>query len=416
METIQRGHVRRSQLIFAAAVVVFVTVALASAHTRAESLLGGVLMALALTDVFLTILYARMGTSIIGNQLGRMTWAFFRVVSRPFGRSRDLVLSFAGPAVLIVLLFSWTAMLTIGAAMVIHPFLGTTVRASSGDTATNFATALWVAGGSLSSATAGEVSPTSGALRVFFVFVALVAMSALSLTLTYLMQVYTALHARNTLGAKVHSLTGETGDAAELLAALGARGRFEAEHSQLAELAGEIASVKESHHLYPVLFYFRFREAHYSVSRISLVTLDAASLAKSALAPEKYEWLQESAALDHLFRATVHLVTALESTFLGQTADVQEPDAETVERWTARYAAAVERLRQAGVETRDDDDEGARLYVSLRTRWDGQIAALAPSGAYHMAEIDVAGSNPEVAGTHEPFEARRKTFPRTAVT
>jgi hypothetical protein len=46
----------------------------------------------------------------------------------------------------------------------------------------------------------------------------------------------------------------------------------------------EISSLaKETHHFYPVLFYFRFREPYYSVSRFALVSPDTVTLIKSAL-------------------------------------------------------------------------------------------------------------------------------------
>ncbi len=35
-----------------------------------------------------------------------------------------------------------------------------------------------------------------------------------------------------------------------------------------------MTGVKESHHFYPVLFYFRFREPFYSVSRSARLALD----------------------------------------------------------------------------------------------------------------------------------------------
>jgi hypothetical protein len=56
----------------------------------------------------------------------------------------------------------------------------------------------------------------------------------------------------------------------------------------------------EAHQFYPVLFYFRFHQARYSVSRISLVALDAATLIKSALDDERCGWLKESASVTQL--------------------------------------------------------------------------------------------------------------------
>jgi len=100
----------------------------------------------------------------------------------------------------------------------------------------------------------------------------------LSLTLTYLMQVYSALQQRNTLGLKINLMTAESGDAADLIAGLGPDGQFSAGYANLATLADDMTRVKESHHFYPVLFYFRFHEPEYSVSRMALAALDMVTL------------------------------------------------------------------------------------------------------------------------------------------
>jgi hypothetical protein len=56
-----------------------------------------------------------------------------------------------------------------------------------------------------------------------------------------------------------------------------------------------MSQIKEAHHFYPVLFYFRFGEPYYSVSRSTLVTLDTVTLIKSALDDGRTAWLKESA-------------------------------------------------------------------------------------------------------------------------
>ena len=58
-----------------------------------ELLGGAVLMAAALLDVFLTVLYARAGTGILSPFVTRGAWRLFRVVARAFGRRGALVLS-----------------------------------------------------------------------------------------------------------------------------------------------------------------------------------------------------------------------------------------------------------------------------------------------------------------------------------
>ena len=81
----------------------------------------------------------------------------------------------------------WSLGLTLGAALVIHPALGTGVRSSNdGPTPTNFVTALAAAGNSLSVVGSSEFAPRTAPYRLLYLFNSLAGMSALSLTLTYL--------------------------------------------------------------------------------------------------------------------------------------------------------------------------------------------------------------------------------------
>ena len=107
------------------------------------------------------------------------------------------------------------------------------------------------------------------------------------------MQVYSALREGSALGLAIDTLTAETGDAAKLLAAVAA-GDFSSASSTLGELASQMIEVKEAHHFYPVLFYFRFEDPRYAVSRFSLVVLDAVSLLRSALARPEAQRLKTS--------------------------------------------------------------------------------------------------------------------------
>ena len=372
---------------------------------RLEQVFGAGLFAAVLLDVFLTVLYARMGSSIIAGPLARLAWRVFRAASAPFGRRRGVVLSFCGPAVLALLVTAWSLGLTLGAALVIHPALGSGIRsANGGESPTDFVAALDAAGNSLSVVGSGEFAPRTTAYRLLYLFNSLVGMSILSLTLTYLMQVYSALRERNVLGLKLHLATGETGDAAELLARIGPRGEFDT--GLLSETAAEVAAAKEGHHFYPVLFYFRFDTPIYSVSRVCLVALDAVTLIRTALA-DRYAAVRQSAAVEQVERAAMKLLESLDRNFLGVTMPdpPAEPDPETRHRWVRRYAAAVRRLREAGVETADEA-AGAERYVALRARWDRYIRALAPAMAYRPHEIDPAGADPDPADRRPAIPAR----------
>ncbi|WP_193364431.1 hypothetical protein [Corallococcus macrosporus] len=202
---------------------------------------------------------------------------------------------------------TWALELTLGTALVIHPVLGTAVRANSGPTPTDFLTAMDVGGNSVSIVGGSNFSPQTGTFKFFFLFNSLLGLSVASLALTYLMQIDSALQRRNALRLRVYLFSAQREDAAELIARLGPRGQFQAGYSNLSELSGAVAAMKEIHRFYPVLFYFRFPVTYYSVSSISTVGLDAVSLIRSALDEREYGWLRAASRLT---------VTSLAAAFL----------------------------------------------------------------------------------------------------
>jgi hypothetical protein len=366
---------------------------------RLEQAIGALLVLLVLLDVFLTVLYARIHRGVFSYRIARLIWRAFLWAAGPVGSRRGEILEFCGPAIVVALIATWSFALACGAALIIHPELGPAVRSSGGPTPTDFTAALYAGGSSQAIVGSSDFEPRTPAFRLFYTFNSLVGFSVLSLTLTYLMQVYTALQRRNTLALRLHLASAGTGDAADLIAGLGPQGRFDGGYTNLVSVAEEMAGMQEAHHFYPVLFYFRFRDPYYSVSRSTLVSLDVVTLIKSALADQPYAWLKQSVSVAQLWEASLMLVTTLLDTFRsgGVPAADTPPDAETLGRWRRRYAAALRRLQQAGIQTVADERAGAEVYASLRGHWDHYVAALAPFMAYRMDEIDPAGCHADSA-------------------
>jgi hypothetical protein len=236
----------------------------------------------------------------------------------------------------------------------------------------------------------------------------LAGLSIISLTLTYLMQVYTALYHRNAFGYSVHLASGETGDAAELIAGLGAEGKFSSGYTNISELAMQMSGLKESHHFYPVLFYFRFPVPIYAVSRVTLVLLDTVSLIKSGLDDEKYDWLKESAPLAQLWRGSLALDISLAETFLSSRVPEanDNPDLATRDRWRRRYFAGLRRLSQAGIPTIRNVEAGAENYVRLRGQWQPHIDNLGPALGFSAREVDPIGTDPGETDRRPEFRGR----------
>jgi hypothetical protein len=387
--------------------------AISFGRAKLEEVSGALLIAIALRDVFITVLYARIRIGFLSTAVGWATSSAFLWVARRAGARRGIIMAFCGPTVLALHIAVWAFTLSLGAGLMLHPNLGTGVRSQSGPTPTDFGSALFAGGISMSIGGSSELVPQTTSLRLLYLANALVGMSVVSLSLTYLMQVYSALLRRNAFALKLHFLSGESGDAAELLAGLGPEGRFDTSTSTLADLGGEAANLQESHHFYPLLVYFRFGDPLYSVSRMSLLTLDVVTLIKSALDDEKYRWVKESGSIEAFWRGADGLVDTLVGAFSRRREVASEPggpSAKALALWRQRYFAALRRLRQAGIQTTADEEAGAELYAALRARWDPPIGRLSPLLGFTPEEIDPVGGHPEVTERRTPFRNRRHSM------
>jgi hypothetical protein len=357
---------------------------------------GAALMLLFLADVFLTVLYARAGTGLLAPSWNRAIWSFASAVARLAGRRRGTVLSFAGPLIVVSLIAFWALGLALGSALIIHPELGGAIRPSSGGPSTDFVTALLVAGNSLSIVGSGDYAPHTAATRLLFLANSLIGASVLSLVLSYLVQVYSALRERNALALTVDLMTGGTGDAAELLVRLIPGGDASDAVSELGSLARSLAAVKEAHHFYPLLFYFRFENPLYSVSRFTFVLLDLATLIATALDQRRYAGLTRSAPVGSLEQGSLMLLETLGRAF--PSADDQPY--EDADMWQMRqgYVAASAKLDRDGIPVQAD---GVAYYIAARARWEPLIRRMAPALGHRIEELDRRGSQNSDARSRE---------------
>ncbi len=348
-----------------------------------EQIVGAALTLLFLADIFLTVLYARAGTGLLAPHWNRAIWALLHGVAGLAGRRRGTILSFAGPAIVVALIVFWSAGLALGTALVVQPELSTAIRPSSGEASTDFVTALLVAGNSLSIVGGGDYAPHTAGTRLLFLINSLVGASVLSLVLSYLVQVFTGLRERNALALTIDLMTDGTGDAAVMLARLMPDGDPAGASSELGNLVSSLAATKEAHHFYPLLFYFRFEEPRYAVSRFIFVLLDAAALIETALDRGRYRALRASASVASIRRCARMLLETLNANF--STAGDHVRDAAEDQRLRQSYRAARRSFVDAGIvaQTHGDDD-----YVSTRGEWAQLIGRIAPVLGYTMSEID----------------------------
>ena len=363
-----------------------------------EQVVGAAIVLIFLADIFLTVLYARAGTGLLAPRWNRLVWVLLRSFSEPFGRYRGAILSFGGPLIVILLIVFWALGLTVGAALIIQPELGGAIRPSSGNTPRDFVTALLAAGNSLSIVGSGDYSPHTSGTRILYLINSLIGASVLSLVLSYLVQVYSALRERNALALTVDTMTDCTGAAARALSALGSDGKFQGGYSELANLASSLERVKEAHHFYPLLFYFRFPDPRYSVSRVCFVVLDLATLIHTALDQERLGWLAKSSAVTRLRHDGNLLLKTLEIGLptLGRELGEQRDQAD---RAKAHYRASCHELERTGLAAKIPDES---RYLAERHQWERRILSVAPVLGYTVEDVTSADRSMPTERDQEP--------------
>jgi hypothetical protein len=170
-----------------------------------------------------------------------------------------------------------------------------------------------------------------------------------------------------------------------------------------------MADMKESHHFYPVLLYFRFPAAHYAISFTAGMALDLVSLLESAIDEDAYAWLQESGAVLELWEVSLLLLEMAENTWQVKAAGESSAEQQWHrEQWRRRYSDVLRQFRDAGIRVAADPDEGAERYAELRAQWDGRVQALAQCMRYAPAEVDPAHTT-DGRGPRRPFPPRLRS-------
>ncbi|WP_052056040.1 potassium channel family protein [Myxosarcina sp. GI1] len=247
---------------------------------------GVVLIAIAMVDIFITVLYPRTGNSLLSMPISKGTWNIFRQVAR--WSKNDRLLSYCGSVILIIVAIVWIALFVIGFALFLLPALGTGIQATQGKIPTDFGTAVYYSGFNFTTLGVGDLVPKNTVYRLVTILEAALGFATFTVSLTYLLSVLNALTQRNVFALSLHHRTGSRANATELLLGWGTGGKFDRAKADITYMTRDLLHLLESHHSYPVLHYFRFHEAQYSLARMTLITMDTAALLKSALDPQQY--------------------------------------------------------------------------------------------------------------------------------
>lgn len=171
------------------------------------TLLGMVLIALVLRDIFHTLFHPS-GIGTLSSWGVGYLWRAVRSVSRHRGRFLPL----AGPLAMVSIIAIWALVLTIGWACIYWPHLSEGFLLSPGlepDENDKFLDAIYVSLVTLSTLGYGEMTPNIPWLRIIGPLEALVGFALITASISWILSVYPVLSRRRQLAREIVLLRGE---------------------------------------------------------------------------------------------------------------------------------------------------------------------------------------------------------------
>jgi hypothetical protein len=338
------------------------------------SIAGALVVAVALADVFYTVLFPASGRGPVRRPLSRAIDNAFRLTRRLPGRWRRRALAYAGPLQVAATLLAWFALLLLGWAAIYRPALGAGVVAATGRTDDSWGTAIYYSGYTLTTLGLGDVVAVTPAYRVLTVVEAATGFVTFTLVISYFVSVYTTLTGRNAFALALHQRSGGTGRGVDIVRALWNEGPVSAA-VHLAEVATDLRGVVQTHSSYPVLRSFHYQHQYDALPRILQTCWETVVLLRTTVdVPDSRPELVGSSLAE--IAASAEDLCARVS---RASADERPAPAQR-QRWAADHARLVAELANAGIPVRQPS--AAAAYVDARASWDPAVAALADELLY----------------------------------
>jgi hypothetical protein len=281
---------------------------------------GVALLVLVAVDVLATTLTIGTTAGPFTRRVLGLAWRGVLRLHRP-GGSRGR-LSTVGVVLLVVTVAVWVVLVWAGWSLV---FLGggDTVRASDTGRPAGVLDTVYFVGFTISTLGVGDFVAAGPVWRLLTALASFTGLVLVTLAITYLLAVVSAVVSRRSLAVHISALGGS---APAIVAGGWADGRFSPSFvSHLVALTGQVSATAEQHLAYPVLHYFSSRQPE-SAAPLALARLDDALLLLHAgVAPCARP---ESSAIEPLRRALDRYLAAVDVTAAprGETEPPPAPD------------------------------------------------------------------------------------------
>jgi hypothetical protein len=243
--------------------------------------LGVSLIAFTLFDALWTTI-APHGAGPLSKRIARGWWTASLWLHRRRTGGAHGLLAFAGPALLVVAFLVWVGLLWAGWTLLFSAEPGAVVASSSNEPA-DLAGRVYYVGFVLFTLGTGDYVPVGGTWEVLSAVASLSGLFVVTLAITYVLSVVSAVAAKRRLAGSIHSL-GET--PADLVWRAWDGSGFAGLDQHLPSLGSELEYHDQRHAAYPVVHYFHSTERRTALGPAVAVLDDALLILAEGVAPD----------------------------------------------------------------------------------------------------------------------------------
>ena len=359
-------------------------------RTAFFTVLGLSLLALVVYDVYATILHARARSGPIGETLNRIVWRMARGLAFKLSRSRrHRLLNVVGPLLQPLLIILFIKLLALGFALIYYPRMPANFTVDSDAASSPFMAALYFSGTTLTTVGYGDIAPHTTGMRLTALFEAASGLALISLSITYLITVYSALERKRAVAISFYHQAEEGANVAAFIGHHFVAGRFYSLQITLRMATRDLQELLESHVEHPVIHYFHPVEVYKSLPRVLFLALESCAVVRSCLNDEEYTETCNSPEVRTLEASSRHVLRELLASLEleRRAARRKETAFEESRRWRHRFEQTMQKLKEAGIKTRTDEAAAWEFYRARREEWEAQLHRFSNYLGYDWDEI-----------------------------
>ena len=229
----------------------------------------GILLTLwILIEALWTTIWADRNSSPLTSRLTSLIWKCFRVFVKS---GTNGFLNLAGPVILLSSVLFWIIALWLGWVLIFYAVPGSALVKST-NSIPDFTDLIWYVAYCIFTVGNGDLTPNGDVWQVVSSFVALSGMGIVTLAITYLFQVVTAVVNKRSFASQVIAI-GKTSEG--FVKKEWSQGSFRSIELQLNSLSNQLATLSEQHLAFPILHYYHTPNSHKAQALAIAILYDA---------------------------------------------------------------------------------------------------------------------------------------------